>query len=123
MRGGFADGPICCTLQGEDLFLSQLPEPYRTRALDLIRANIGHVDGFAAVSHYYAGFMCRYLGIPERKMHVVPIGVNLKGYDPSLRLHSNCFTVGFFARVAPKLYCVCLYRFGELCSFSGARVR
>lgn len=94
--------PVCCTLQGEDLFLSQLTEPYKTQALDLIRANIEYVDGFAAVSHYYADFMCRYLGISERKMHVAPLGVNLKGYDPSLRLHGNCFTVGYFARVAPE---------------------
>ena len=94
--------PVCCTLQGEDLFLSQLPEPYRTQSLDLIRENIQHVDGFAAISEYYAGFMCRYLGIPESKMHVIPLGVNLKGYDASLRLHSNCFTVGYFARVAPE---------------------
>jgi len=94
--------PVCCTLQGEDLFLSQLQEPYRTRALELIRSNIEHVDGFAAVSTYYADFMCRHLGIPENKMHVIPLGVNLKGYDASLRLHGNCFTVGYFARVAPE---------------------
>lgn len=97
-----AGRPVCCTLQGEDLFLSQLPEPYRTQSLDLIRANIEHVDGFVAVSEYYAKFMCGFLGIPEKKMHVVPLGVTLKGYDPSLRLNSNCFTVGFFARVAPE---------------------
>ena len=30
--------PICCTLQGEDLFLDGLVEPYRSRAIDLIRA-------------------------------------------------------------------------------------
>ena len=96
------DRPVCCTLQGEDLFLSQLQEPYRTRALELIRANIEHVDGFAAVSTYYADFMCRYLGIPENKMHVIPLGVNLKGYDARLRLHGNCFTVGYFARLAPE---------------------
>ncbi|HLY20796.1 MAG TPA: glycosyltransferase family 4 protein [Bryobacteraceae bacterium] len=94
--------PVCCTLQGEDLFLSQLPEPYRSQALDLIRANVEHVDGFAAVSQYCADFMGRHLGIPDHKMRVVPLGVNLKGYDPSLRLHSNCFTVGYFARVAPE---------------------
>src|ERR1700693_1471999 len=33
--------PVCCTLQGEDLFLSQLAEPYRTTSLELIRAAIG----------------------------------------------------------------------------------
>jgi glycosyltransferase involved in cell wall biosynthesis len=94
--------PVCCTLQGEDLFLSQLPDPHRTRALDLIRSNVEHVDGFAVVSQYYADYMRRYLGIPDRKVHVLPLGVNLKGYDASLRLHSNCFTVGYFARVAPE---------------------
>ncbi len=94
--------PVCCTLQGEDLFLSQLQEPYQSQSLDLIRVNIEHVDGFAAVSEYHAGFMGRYLGIPDHKMHVTPLGVNLKGYDPALRFHSNCFTVGYFARVAPE---------------------
>jgi glycosyltransferase involved in cell wall biosynthesis len=94
--------PLCCTLQGEDLYLSQLREPYRTRSLELIRANIGHVDAFAAVSEYYAEFMCAYLGIPGDKMHVVPLGVSLQGHSPDLRFRSNCFTVGYFARIAPE---------------------
>lgn len=94
--------PVCCTLQGEDLFLSQLEEPYRTRSLELIRANIEHVDGFAAVSEYYAEFMCRYLGIPGHKMHVVPLGVSLQGYPSAPRGRSKGFTVGYFARVTPE---------------------
>ena len=94
--------PVCCTLQGEDLFLSQLHEPYRTRSLELIRSNIGDVDGFAAVSEFYAQFMGPYLGIPREKMHVVPLGVNLQGYSPDLRFRNNCFTVGYFARIAPE---------------------
>jgi glycosyltransferase involved in cell wall biosynthesis len=94
--------PVCCTLQGEDLFLSQLQEPYRTKSLELIRANVEHVDGFAAVSEYYADFMCRYLGIPGRKMHVVPLGIRLEGYDTALRSRGNCFTIGYLARLAPE---------------------
>jgi glycosyltransferase involved in cell wall biosynthesis len=94
--------PVCCTLQGEDLYLSQLQEPYRTRSLELIRANIEHVDGFAAVSEYHAEFMRRYLGIPGHKMHVVPLGVSLEDYDPALRSRGACFTVGYFARIAPE---------------------
>ena len=35
-------------------------------------------------------------------MHVVPLGINLAGYDPGLRFRGNCFTVGYFARVAPE---------------------
>lgn len=94
--------PVCCTLQGEDLFLSQLLEPYRTQALELIRAKIGDADGFVAVSDYCADYSRRYLGIPERKMQVVPLGINLEGYDPGRRVPKESFTVGFFARVTPE---------------------
>jgi len=94
--------PVACTLQGEDLFLEGLGEPWRTQALDLIRAQVDSVDAFIAVSEYYAGFMSRYLGIPESQMHVVPIGINMKGYDTGFRFRTNCFTVGYFARVVPE---------------------
>jgi glycosyltransferase involved in cell wall biosynthesis len=96
------DRPVCCTLQGEELFLSQLPEPYRTQSLELIRANLDHVDGFAAVSEFCAEFMCRFLGIPERKMHIVPLGINLEGYEVRECWPNDRFTIGFFARVAPE---------------------
>ena len=94
--------PVCCTLQGEDLFLSQLPEPYKTESLELIRANVKHVDAFAAVSYYCADFMSRLLRIPERKMQVIPLGINLAGYDAPLRSRTGSFRVGYFARVCPE---------------------
>jgi glycosyltransferase involved in cell wall biosynthesis len=89
-------------LQGEELFLRQLHEPYRTQSLDLIRANLEHVDGFAAVSEFSAEDMCRFLGIPDRKMHVIPLGINLDGYDPAPRPANREFTIGYFARIAPE---------------------
>jgi glycosyltransferase involved in cell wall biosynthesis len=94
--------PVCCTLQGEDLFLSGLEDSYRERALELIRANVEHVDGFIAVSDYYAGFMSGYLGIPEQKIHVVPLGINMEGFDARRRSAFDVFKIGFFARVAPE---------------------
>jgi glycosyltransferase involved in cell wall biosynthesis len=94
--------PVCCTLQGEDLFLEGLQEPYKTEALDLIRENIQHVDAFISVSDYYAGFMPDYLNVPREKIRVVPLGINLDGYQPRPSQRSQPFTVGFFARVAPE---------------------
>src|SRR4029450_10612705 len=64
--------PVCCTLQGEDLFLEGLHEPYRTQSLDLIRNNVKHVDRFISVSNFYAEFTPGYLGIPHEKIDVVP---------------------------------------------------
>ncbi len=94
--------PVCCTLQGEDLFLEGLQEPYRGEAKALIRANIKHVDAFIAVSEYYARFMPDYLGIPPEKISVVPLGINLKGYGQRIAARPGPFTVGFFARLAPE---------------------
>jgi glycosyltransferase involved in cell wall biosynthesis len=94
--------PVCVTLQGEDLYLSQLPESYRTASLELMRAQVPNVDRFVAVSEYYADYMCGFLSIPEDKMEVVPLGISLKDYDPGLRFRGNCFTVGYFARIAPE---------------------
>lgn len=96
------DRPVCCTLQGEDLFLAGLDESYRSQALDLIRANVEFVDAFVAVSDYYADFMSGYLRIPENKMRVVPLGINLEGYEAEPRAPDGVFTIGYFARVAPE---------------------
>ena len=94
--------PVCCTLQGEDLFLEGLQEPYKTRALDLIRQNIPHVDCFLAVSEYYAEFMCRYLNIPDHKMEIAPLGVSTEGYRAELSSRSQKPRIGYFARIAPE---------------------
>ena len=96
------NAPIICTLQGEDLFLDNLQEPYRTQSLDLIRHHLPHVDQFLSVSEYYAEFMPGYLGIPREKIRVVPIGINPEGFELREGNRSGPFTVGFFGRIAPE---------------------
>lgn len=100
--------PIYCTLQGEDLFLEGLVEPYRTRAIELIRQQVRDVDMFIAVSDYYVPTMAKMLAIPREKIAVVPLGINLAGYatrevrgaerDEGV----DGFRIGYFARVAPE---------------------
>lgn len=94
--------PIVCTLQGEDLFLDGLQEPYRTQSLELIRAGIKHVDAFISVSEYYAEFVPGYLGIPREKIQVVPLGIKMDGYQKRQEHRDRPFTIGFFARIAPE---------------------
>jgi glycosyltransferase involved in cell wall biosynthesis len=93
--------PICCTLQGEDLFLNGLVEPYRTRAIDLIRRQVPDVDRFLSVSDYYVPIMSDMIGIPPERISVVPLGINLSGYERKAR-HGDPFRVGYFARVSPE---------------------
>ena len=93
---------IFCTLQGEDLFINGLGEPYRSEALELIRSNIEYVEGFMAVSDFYAKRMCDDLAIPQSKMHVVPLGISFDGFEERVHRSSDEFVVGYFARVAPE---------------------
>ena len=44
----------------------------------LVRRQVADVDLFIAVSEYYARFMRDYLRIPESKMRVATLGVNIK---------------------------------------------
>ena len=95
--------PVCCTLQGEDLFLEGLPEPYRSESLRLIRESVPFVSRFLAVSRYYEEFMPGYLSIPPEKVGLVPLGINLRDFEMrEPRQESGPFTVGYFARVAPE---------------------
>jgi glycosyltransferase involved in cell wall biosynthesis len=109
---------IVCTLQGEDLFLDQLQEPWRSEALALIREQVREVDLFVSVSDYYARTTPAYLGIPAERIRTVPLGINFKDFDyltphvpgrmarrpssPQWPTPSRPFTIGFFARIAPE---------------------
>jgi glycosyltransferase involved in cell wall biosynthesis len=97
--------PLLATLQGDDIFLEGLPEPYKSQALELVRGHCRQIDGFLTTSRYYADFMSGYLDIPREKISVVWPGLNLRGHaapgegrpppQPSL-------TIGYFARIAPE---------------------
>ena len=95
------DAPVCCTLQGEELFLMGLTPPYQEEALALIRQQVANVDRFIAVSQHEAQFMSGYLRIPPERVAIVPLGIHLDGYTPAAG-HSGPFTIGYFARVAPE---------------------
>ena len=123
--------PLCCTMQGEDLFINQLLEPYRSEALRLMRANAQHIDCFIAVSRYYADHMAEFLAVPRDKIKVVPLGLNLKDYA---RFHApkewprpdEPFTIGYFGRIAPEkglhLLADAFIALHERAGFAGARL-
>ncbi len=119
--------PICCTLQGEDIFLDHLTEPFREQALHLIQEAIVHVDRFLAVSDYYAAHMSRYLGIPGAKIDVIPLGINEAGYDPRPAPSTDNLVIGHFGRIAPEkgthVLCEALKRLGEGGLDDGASLR
>jgi glycosyltransferase involved in cell wall biosynthesis len=95
--------PVVCSLTGEDLFLEDLKEPYKTEAMQLLQQRSQEVDGFIAPSSYYAKFMADYLKVPKEKMHVVLLGLNLKGHgEGNFNPNQNPFVLGYLARICPE---------------------
>jgi len=94
--------PVVCTLQGEDLFLDGLREPYRSESRALITRHAAAVDGFVATSQYYAEFMASHLALDRRKVHTVPLGISLEGHQPSADARTGPFVLGYMARIAPE---------------------
>jgi glycosyltransferase involved in cell wall biosynthesis len=95
--------PVYVTLQGDDIFLDELPEADRRRCFELIRANDHAVDGYISTSAYYADHMAAYLGVARDKIHVVRPGINLDGHGGPTEIRTEApFTIGYFARICPE---------------------
>jgi glycosyltransferase involved in cell wall biosynthesis len=98
-------GRLFCLLQGDDIFLEALPEPWRQRALKLVSENSSHFDGLLTHSHYYATFMQDYLKLSSDHVRVIPLSLDLAD-DPSVthavKPHQEALTVGYFARICPE---------------------
>jgi len=65
---------------------------------------VSDVDRFLSVSDYYVPIMSSMLAIPRAQIAVVPLGINLDGYqDPAPpRPAGDRFRVGYFARISPE---------------------
>ncbi|MFQ5629232.1 MAG: glycosyltransferase family 4 protein, partial [bacterium] len=97
------DVPLICAMQGEDIFLENFVEPYKSEVLDLLRLRAQEIDGFIATSQYYADFMSDYLNVPKDKIHIVRLGINTEGHGLAEQLvRENNFVVGYLARICPE---------------------
>ena len=98
--------PVVCSLQGEDLFINQLREPWRNRVRELLAERARDVDAFQVNSAWYAGFMADYLSCERDRIFVVPLGLTLQGHDgeppSSGTTASDPMTVGYLARICPE---------------------
>ncbi len=96
--------PVVCSLQGEDLFLGQLREPWKTRALEALRERARDVDAFLSHSEWYAGEMAELMAVDRSRIHVVPLGISLAGFDGPVEKHpaDGPVTIGYLARICPE---------------------
>ncbi|MEL7496024.1 MAG: glycosyltransferase family 4 protein [Planctomycetota bacterium] len=97
--------PVLVTLQGDDVFLDSLKEPYRSQCLSEIRKIVPHVDGFLVQSEFFRDYMSDYFSIDPAKFHVTPLGIDVTEFEPYLSRGHSPFkdrrpTIGYLARLA-----------------------
>jgi glycosyltransferase involved in cell wall biosynthesis len=95
--------PVVCAVQGEELFLKDVVEPYKSRVRRELRRRAADADAFVAPSRAYADFMAEFLAVPPERMHQIPLGLNLLGHgEPSRRPETGTLVIGFLARICPE---------------------
>jgi glycosyltransferase involved in cell wall biosynthesis len=117
--------PVVVTLQGDDIFLRGLPEPYQAQALAEIRHLAGFIDGFIVNSRFYADAMAQFLGLDPQRISLVPLGIDTTDFQNpmaegglriaeseaassqfALRTPQSALarppTIGYLARLAPE---------------------
>ena len=100
---------LVVTLSGEDLFISQLPEPYQHKVRELLVQRAGDVDRFIALNQPYADRMQEILGCQEDRIMVIPHGIDPEGFPddpPNLiarrKSRGDRRVIGYLARACPE---------------------
>ncbi|HTN77288.1 MAG TPA: glycosyltransferase family 4 protein, partial [Pirellulaceae bacterium] len=96
--------PIVVTLQGDDIFLNDLIEPYKSQALAEIKQLDASVDAYLVNSDYYADHMAKFLDLPRAKFFRVPLGIDVQDLAEIDRAGqiTRPPTIGYLARLAPE---------------------
>jgi glycosyltransferase involved in cell wall biosynthesis len=95
--------PVVCSLQGEEIFIHDLIEPYKAQVTDLVRRQAAHADAFIAPSSVYAGSMAELLGVDKERIHHVPLGLHLEGHGGRRPTRpAKPFVIGYLARICPE---------------------
>ncbi len=94
---------VVVTLQGDDIFLNELPSPFREQAEAEMRRLVADVDRFIVNCRFYGEAMGRRFAIPPEKLEVQPLTIDTADFagerpertGPDRR-------IGYLARLAPE---------------------
>ncbi len=93
--------PVVCLLQDEDGFVDCLDDSNREKVWDRLKERASDIDGFVAVSRYYADVIRERLGLGQDRVDVVRIGVAFDDTDASAD-RPNKPTIGYLSRMCAE---------------------
>ncbi len=93
--------PVVCSMQDEDTWIDSVEGDYPEACWEAIRERAADCDRFVTVSRFYRDAMCSRLGLSGTDVDVVPIGIDLDGYEAAG--HDGPPTIGFLSKLTPSL--------------------
>ena len=90
---------VFCTLQDEDTWVEAMHPDDAAACWGAMAENGAYIDAYAAVSRWYADKMMDRLHVPEEKMRVVPLGIEIEGMTPAPEAPEPP-VIGFLSRMS-----------------------
>jgi len=90
--------PVVCSLQDEDVWIDAMDDSYQKKLWDLFSEKAKDIDAFIAVSHFYGAVMKKRMNIPNDKLSVIHVGIDLEVFEMSAPAF-NPPVIGFMSRM------------------------
>lgn len=96
--------PLLCTLQDEDTWIDSLAPTDRAAAWQVLRERAADVDLFLPVSRWYAWFMAERMALPEARLAVVPVGIDVDAFPARPEgLPFDPPVIGYLSRICGRM--------------------
>jgi len=98
LKKEFPNAVIMCSLQDEDVWVDAMKDSFRQKIWALMSSKAEDVDGFIAVSDYYAQVSLEKMNIPKEKVFTNHLGVDAEEYT-CVAAHSKGRNMGYISRM------------------------
>ncbi|RXQ92178.1 glycosyltransferase [Ancylomarina salipaludis] len=80
LKAVFPQAALICSLQDEDVWVDAMKDSFRDKIWALMSSKAEYIDGFIAVSNFYAGVSLEKMDIPKEKVFINHLGVDPDEY-------------------------------------------
>ncbi|MDQ2180458.1 glycosyltransferase family 4 protein [Marinifilum sp. D714] len=98
LREVFPDAVIVCSLQDEDVWVDAMNDSFRKKIWKLMSEKAQAIDGFIAVSDFYAKVSLEKMDIPESKVFINHLGVEPNDYQVKA-FEEKARNIGYISRM------------------------
>ena len=93
--------PVLCSLQDEDVWIDPMQPQFQRKIWDLMHERSKDVDALVSVSHFFSGVMKQKMNLPDEKVRVIHLGVDVNDYK-YISPKEKERNVGYISRMCHK---------------------